>query len=49
MLLAPGTLAIEMAATARDVSLTIHAHPTLSETVMEGAELFYGLATHFKR
>jgi dihydrolipoamide dehydrogenase len=39
-------LAVEMAASARDVALTMHAHPTLSETVMEAAELFYGLSTH---
>ena len=46
-LIAEGTLAIEMGATADDVKLTIHAHPTLSETLMEGAEVFYGQATHF--
>ncbi|MBN1525849.1 MAG: dihydrolipoyl dehydrogenase [Spirochaetales bacterium] len=39
-------LAIEMSATARDVALTIHPHPTLSETFMEAAEIFYGTATH---
>lgn len=39
-------LAIEMAATAEDLSLTIHPHPTLSETVMEAAELFLGSPTH---
>ncbi len=42
-------LAIEMGSTASDLSLTIHPHPTLSETIMESAELFYGGATHFKR
>jgi dihydrolipoamide dehydrogenase len=47
-LIAEGTLAIEMAATARDVALTIHSHPTLGETVMEAAEMFYGLSTHVK-
>ena len=30
----------------RDLAMTIHAHPTLSETVMEGAETLHGLATH---
>lgn len=45
-LLAEGTLAIEMAATAQDLSLTIHAHPTLSETVMEAADVFFGHSTH---
>lgn len=45
-LIAEGTLAIEMAATAEDLSLTIHAHPTLSETVMETADVFFGTSTH---
>jgi dihydrolipoyl dehydrogenase len=45
-LIAEGTLAIEMAATAEDLSLTIHAHPTLSETVMESADVFFGNSTH---
>ena len=45
-LIAEGMLAIEMGATASDVKLTIHAHPTLSETVMESAEMFFGQATH---
>lgn len=42
-------LAVEMAAVARDVSLTIHPHPTLSETLMEAAEVLYGEATHIYR
>ncbi len=41
------TLAIEMAATAEDLALTIHPHPTLSETLMEAAESFSGTPTHF--
>src|SRR5579872_2200847 len=41
-LIAEGVLAIEMAALARDVAETIHAHPTLSETMMESAEVFFG-------
>jgi dihydrolipoamide dehydrogenase len=45
-LIAEGVLAIEMGATASDVKLTIHPHPTLSETVMESAEQFFGTATH---
>ena len=45
-LIAEGTFAVEMAALAKDVSLTIHPHPTLSETVMESAELFFGHTTH---
>jgi dihydrolipoamide dehydrogenase len=48
-LIAEGVLAIEMAATAKDVALTIHPHPTLSETVMESAEVFFGHSTHMYR
>jgi dihydrolipoamide dehydrogenase len=42
-------LAIEMAALAKDVALTIHPHPTLSETIMESAEVFFGTSTHIYR
>ncbi len=35
-------LAIEMGATAKDLALAVHPHPTLSETLMEAAEVFYG-------
>ena len=45
-LVAEGALAIEMGALAEDVALTIHPHPTLSETESEAAELFAGSATH---
>lgn len=48
-LLAEGALAIEMGAVAEDLALTIHAHPTLSETMMEAAEAFVGFSTHFYR
>jgi dihydrolipoamide dehydrogenase len=48
-LIAEGTLAIEMAALAGDVELTIHPHPTLSETVMNAAEVFYGTSTDVYR
>lgn len=48
-LIAEAALAIEMGATAEDVGLTIHPHPTLSESVMEAAESLYGLATHIYR
>ncbi len=48
-LIAEGVLAIEMAAVAKDVALTIHPHPTLSETIMESAEVFYGTSTHVYR
>ena len=42
-------LAVEMAATLEDLALTIHPHPTMSETLMEGAELFLGRSDHFHR
>ncbi len=48
-LIAEGVLAIEMGALAKDVALTIHPHPTLSETVMEAAEVFFGTSTHVYR
>ena len=48
-LIAEGTLAIEMAALAGDLELTIHPHPTLSETVMNAAEVFYGTSTDIYR
>ncbi len=45
-LIAEGVLAVEMGATAEDMRLTIHPHPTLSETLMESAEVFFGQSTH---
>jgi dihydrolipoyl dehydrogenase len=45
-LIGEATLAIEMGATAEDMKLTIHAHPTLSEGLMEAAEVFFGQSTH---
>jgi dihydrolipoamide dehydrogenase len=48
-LIAEGVLAIEMGATAEDLKLVIHPHPTLSETVMESAEVFFGQSTHVFR
>jgi dihydrolipoamide dehydrogenase len=45
-LIAEGTLAIEMGALAADLKLTIHPHPTLSETVMEAADVFFGESAH---
>jgi dihydrolipoamide dehydrogenase len=46
-LIGEAVLAIEMGATAEDVALSIHAHPTLSETLMEAAEMIYGSSVHF--
>lgn len=48
-LIAEGVLALEMGATAEDLKSTIHAHPTLSETVMESADVFFGQSTHLYR
>ena len=48
-LIAEGVLAVEMGASATDVRLSIHPHPTLSETLMESAEVFFGHATHVYR
>jgi dihydrolipoamide dehydrogenase len=48
-MIAEGVLAIEMAALAKDVGLTIHPHPTLSETIMESAEVFFGTSTDIYR
>jgi dihydrolipoamide dehydrogenase len=45
-LIAEGVLAVEMGATARDLAESVHPHPTLSETLMECAEAFYGSSTH---
>jgi dihydrolipoamide dehydrogenase len=45
-LIAEGALAIEMGATAEDMKLVIHPHPTLSESLMESAEVFFGQSTH---
>jgi dihydrolipoyl dehydrogenase len=45
-LIAEGVLAIEMGATVTDLKMTIHPHPTLSETIMESAEVFFGQSTH---
>jgi dihydrolipoamide dehydrogenase len=48
-LIAEGTLAIEMGALAKDIALTIHPHPTLSETIMQSAEVFFGTSTDLYR
>lgn len=48
-LIAEGTLAIELGAKAQDLGMTIHAHPTLAETVGECAELAFGTTTHLYR
>ena len=45
-LISEGVTLIEMGGTVRDLAETVHPHPTLSETLMEAAEMFYGHATH---
>jgi dihydrolipoamide dehydrogenase len=44
-LVAETALAIEMGCDVEDISLTIHPHPTLSETVAMAAEVFEGTIT----
>jgi len=46
-LIAEGALAIEMGCTITDLRMTVHAHPTLSETVMESAEVYHGQSAHY--
>lgn len=48
-LISEGVLAIEMGAVARELSDTIHPHPTLSETLPFAAEVYFGTATDFYR
>ncbi|MBN1447300.1 MAG: dihydrolipoyl dehydrogenase [Bacteroidetes bacterium] len=48
-LIAEGVLAIEMASRVTDVAASIHPHPTLSETVMEAADAYFGHSTHMYR
>ena len=49
-LIAEGVLAVNMGAKADDLSHCIHPHPTLSETIMESADVFLGASTHiYKR
>ena len=45
-LIAEGVVAVEMGATVEDLALCVHPHPTVSETLMEAAEVFFGTATH---
>jgi len=45
-LIAEGVLAVELGATAKNLTQCVHPHPTLSETLLESAEAFYGHATH---
>jgi dihydrolipoamide dehydrogenase len=46
--IAEAALAIEMGALADDISMTIHAHPTLPEAIMEAAKASLGEAIHIQ-
>lgn len=48
-LIAEAVLAMEMGAEAEDLALTIHPHPSTSETIMEAAESVFGKAIHQAR
>jgi len=48
-LIAEGTLALSMEATAFEIVNTIHAHPTLAETIAEAAEGLIGKPIHLAR
>jgi dihydrolipoamide dehydrogenase len=45
-LIAEGTLAVQLGATLEDLMVTIHPHPTLSEALMEAAEVAAGMPVH---
>jgi dihydrolipoamide dehydrogenase len=45
-LIAEATLAIEMGANVEDLALTVHAHPTLPEAIMEAGDVAMGHAIH---
>ena len=46
-LIAEGVLAVEMGARVDDLRLSIHPHPTTSETLMEAAEVFFNTSPHY--
>jgi dihydrolipoamide dehydrogenase len=48
-MISEGVLAVEMSAVVDDLAISIHPHPTLSETVMEAAESYHGVSTHIYR
>ena len=48
-LIAEAVVVVEMGATAGDLAASIHPHPTLSETLMEAADVFYGQSVHLAR
>jgi dihydrolipoamide dehydrogenase len=48
-LIGEAVAAVEMGATAGDLAASVHPHPTLSETIMEAADVFYGQSVHLAR
>ena len=46
-LIGEGVLAVEMGARASDLAESIHAHPTLNESIMEAAQVFFGHSPHY--
>ncbi len=46
-LIGEGVLAVEMGARVTDLAESIHAHPTLNESIMEAAQLFFGRSPHY--
>ncbi len=48
-LIAEAVLAMEMGAEAEDIAMTIHPHPSTSETLMEAAEAVFGKAIHMAK
>jgi dihydrolipoamide dehydrogenase len=46
-LMGEAMLAVEMGTRVSDLHLTIHAHPTLAETLMEAASLYFGHSPHY--
>ena len=48
-MISEGVVAIEMGALAHDIAVSIHPHPTLSETIMQSAEVFFGTSTDIYR
>ena len=46
-LIGEGVLAVELGARVSDLAESIHAHPTLNESIMEAAQLFFGRSPHY--
>jgi len=46
-LIGEGVLAVELGARVADLAESIHAHPTLNESIMEAAQVFFGRSPHY--